>query len=102
MNMMLPAIIPAAGMVNNQDSRITLIMGQWVLCRPLTSPTPAIEPVTVCVVDTGTPHSVAAKMIAAALASAVQPSRVLRDVILVPMVVTMRQPPSSVPKLIIS
>lgn len=76
------------------------MVGQCVPPIPLTRPTPAIDPVTVCVVDTGTPNTVAARMVAAALVSAVQPLSVLSLVILFPIVLTIRHPPNNVPKLI--
>lgn len=98
--MMAPATNPVAGMVISHDNRINRIIGQFVPLRPLTRPVPAMAPVTVCVVDTGTPNSVAAKIMAAALVSAAHPRRELSVVILVPIVRTTRQPPASVPRLI--
>ena len=97
---MVPAAIPAAGIVSNQDKKIRLMTGQWVPPKPFTRPTPAMDPVTVCVVDTGIPYSVATKMMLAALASALQPLKGLRWVMLVPIVCTIRQPPKRVPRLI--
>ena len=47
---------------------------------------PAIEPVTVCVVETGIPKSVAAKIMAAAPVSAAHPRKGLSGVIFVPKV----------------
>ena len=64
---------PAAGMVSNQDKKMVLKVDHCVPLKPWISPTPAIDPVTVCVVETGMPKSVAAKMIAAAPVSAAHP-----------------------------
>ena len=47
---------PAAGTVSTHAKKIRRKIGQCVPFQPLTKPTPAIAPVTVCVVDTGTPH----------------------------------------------
>lgn len=94
--------MPAAGIVSIHDKRINLSIGQCVPLQPLTRPVPAMAPVTVCVVDTGTPNSVAARIIAAALVSAVHPRKLFNFVILLPMVWTIRHPPARVPKLMTS
>ena len=61
------------------------------------APTPMMQPVIVCVVDTGMPNSVAANNIIEPPVSAQQPWTGVNRVILLPMVRTMRQPPASVP-----
>src|SRR5205085_3141670 len=63
-------------------------------------PTPTIAPVMVCVVDTGMPNAVARNRVAAPPVSAQKPPTGLSFVMRVPIVLTMRQPPESVPKLI--
>lgn len=50
------------------------------------NPTPAMDPVTVCVVEKGTPKSVAAKITMAALVSGQHPFNVFNWVILFPIV----------------
>src|ERR1043166_10150123 len=67
-----------------------------------TEPTPMIEPVMVCVVDTGMPSEVARNSVAAPLADAQNPPTGRSLVIFMPMVLTMRQPPNSVPSPIAS
>ena len=61
------------------------------------APTPMIAPVMVCVVETGMPSQVARNSVIAPPVSAQKPcigvSRVIRE----PIVLTMRQPPNSVP-----
>ena len=59
-----------------------------------------IEPVIVCVVDTGMPSQVAANSVAEPPASAQKPCIGVSRVMFEPMVFTMRQPPISVPSAI--
>jgi hypothetical protein len=61
------------------------------------APTPTIDPVIVCVVDTGTPRYVAPNSVIAPPVSAQKPCIGVRRVIFEPIVCTMRQPPNSVP-----
>src|ERR1051326_774329 len=61
------------------------------------APTPTIEPVIVCVVETGVPVSVTYASVSAAALSAQNPPTGFSFVIRVPIVRTMRQPPESVP-----
>ena len=61
------------------------------------APTPIMQPVMVCVVDTGIPSSVAANSMIEPPVSAQQPWTGVNRVILLPMVWTMRQPPNRVP-----
>ena len=63
----------------------------------LAAPTPMIEPVIVCVVDTGMPSQVAANSVIEPPVSAQKPCIGVSRVIFEPMVFTMRQPPASVP-----
>jgi hypothetical protein len=63
-------------------------------------PTPMIEPVIVCVVDTGIPNSVAMNSEIAPPVSAAKPPIGFSLVMRWPIVFTMRQPPNSVPSAI--
>src|SRR4051812_31717441 len=65
----------------------------------VTDPTPAMEPAIACVVETGRPSRVGKKMEMAAPVSAQNPLRGLRRVSRDPMVLTIRHPPLSVPRL---
>jgi len=67
---------------------------------PLAVPTPRIEPVMACVVEIGMPPLVAMMMVLAAAASAQNPPTGVSRVMLEPMVLTIRQPPNIVPRLI--
>src|ERR1700690_646627 len=61
------------------------------------APTPMIEPVMVCVVDTGMPRLVAANSMTDPPVSAHAPLIGVNRVIFEPMVLTIRQPPAIVP-----
>ena len=63
----------------------------------LAAPTPMMQPVIVCVVDTGMPSSVAANSMIEPPVSAQKPCIGVSRVIFEPIVCTMRQPPTSVP-----
>jgi hypothetical protein len=63
-----------------------------------TDPTPKMAPVMVWVVDTGTPSAVARNKVIAPPVSAQKPPTGLSLVMRWPMVLTMRQPPNSVPR----
>src|ERR1041384_1376534 len=64
------------------------------------APTPTIDPVIVCVVDTGMPRYVAPNSVIAPPVSAQKPCIGVRRVIFDPIVFTMRHPPISVPSAI--
>src|ERR1041385_3249686 len=64
------------------------------------APTTTIEPVIVCVVETGVPVSVTYASVSAAALSAQKPPTGFSFVIRLPIVCTMRQPPESVPNAI--
>ena len=68
----------------------------------LAAPTPTMQPVMVCVVDTGMPSQVAVNSVIEPPVSAQNPCIGVRLVIFEPMVFTMRQPPASVPSPIIA
>ena len=63
-----------------------------------TEPTPTIAPVIVCVVDTGMPRPVARNSVIAPPVSAQKPPTGFSLVMRMPIVLTMRQPPNSVPR----
>lgn len=69
--------------------------------RPLVVPTPIMAPAIVCVVLTGMPDMVAQYKVTAPAVSAAKPPTGFRCVILDPMVLTIFQPPASVPMAII-
>ena len=96
--MIIAAIMAVVGTVRIQVKRILYIVPHAIPKKLRDKPTPTIEPVTVCVVETGTPRSVAAKMTAAAAASAQHPRNVFKCVIFLPIVCTIRHPPESVPR----
>ncbi len=80
-----------------QAVTISLATAQRTADTFFAAPTPMIEPVIVCVVETGMPRLVAANSMTEPAVSAHAPcigvSRVMRD----PIVRTIRQPPASVP-----
>ena len=63
-----------------------------------TLPVPTIDPVMVCVVETGTPSEVARNSEMAPLVSAQNPPTGASLVMRIPMVRTIRHPPESVPR----
>ncbi len=65
--------------------------------KPFSEPTPIIDPVTVCVVDTGIPRAVAVASVIALAVSEQKPLTGLSLVIFMPIVFTIRQPPKHVP-----
>ena len=66
----------------------------------LVTPTPIIEPVMVCVVETGILKCSVVNKVKAPADSATTPSKAVTFVILEPIVFTIFQPPLSVPKAI--
>src|SRR4051812_31826634 len=89
-----------AGIVKTQAQTILPATPQRTADIFCAEPTPTIAPVMVCVVDTGTPSAVATNSVIAPPVSAQKPPTGLSLVIFWPMVLTMRQPPNNVPKLI--
>ena len=65
---------------------------------PRVAPTPTMAPVMVCVVETGMPAAATARMVTPPPVSAQKPPMGYSLVRLWPMVRTMRQPPSAVPR----
>src|SRR5689334_5643094 len=66
----------------------------------VTEPTPTIAPVIVCVVETGTLRNVAVNSVIAPATSAQNPPTGFRCVRPMPIVLTIRQPPTAVPNAI--
>src|SRR5512143_2977173 len=93
-----PAVSAAPGIVKIQAQTILSVTPQRTADRRLAAPTPEMAPVMTWVVLTGTPAWVAKKMLMALAVSAQKPSIGRSLVIFWPMVLTMRQPPESVPK----
>src|ERR1700730_6678837 len=91
-------IAPAAGSVRTQATTMLLATFQRTADTLCAAPTPTIDPVMVCVVETGMPNQVAAKTVIAPPVSAQNPCTGVSRVILEPIVCTMRQPPNSVPR----
>src|SRR6187200_1472698 len=94
------AIAAAAGMVSTHAQTMRPATPHFTAENLLAEPTPTIEPVMVCVVDTGMPNAVAPKRVIAPAVSAQNPPTGCSLTILVPIVLTIRQPPESVPSAI--
>ena len=89
-----------AGMVKIQAQTILPATPQRTADIFCAEPTPTMAPVMVWVVDTGTPSALAMNRVMAPPVSAQKPPTGFNLVIFWPMVLTMRQPPNKVPKLI--
>ena len=94
------AISAEAGIVTTQAAMMLPATPQRTARTRCALPTPMIEPVIVCVVDTGIPKYVAMKSEIAPPVSAAKPPIGFSLVMRWPMVFTMRQPPKSVPNAI--
>src|SRR6185436_13772250 len=90
----------AAGMVRIQAQTMRPATPHFTADNLRVAPTPTIEPVIVCVVETGVPVSVTYARVNAAADSAQKPPTGFSFVMRVPIVRTMRQPPESVPNAI--
>src|SRR5688500_15752412 len=90
----------AAGIVRIQAQTMRPATPHLTADNLRVAPTPTIEPVIVCVVETGVPVMVTYASVSAAAVSAQKPPTGLSLVIRVPIVWTMRQPPDNVPKAI--
>ena len=91
---------PDAGIVKIQAQTIFFATPQRTAEKPFNEPTPTIAPVTVWVVETGMPNTVARARVKALAVSEQNPLTGLNFVIFIPMVLTMRQPPKQVPRAI--
>jgi hypothetical protein len=89
-----------AGIVKTQAQTMLPATPQRTAEAFCAEPTPTMAPVMVWVVETGTPQKLAISSVIAPPVSAQKPPTGLSLVIFWPMVLTMRQPPNSVPKLI--
>jgi hypothetical protein len=87
----------SVGKVMIQARTMSLATRQRTADARRAAPTPMIEPVMMCVVDTGIPSDVARNRVAAPPLSAQKLCTGVRRVMRVPRVRTMRQPPISVP-----
>src|SRR5450830_387638 len=96
----IAAMKAEAGMVKIQAHTILPATPQRTADIFCAEPTPTMAPVMVCVVETGTPRALAMNRVMAPPVSAQKPPTGLSFVIFWPMVLTMRQPPNRVPKLI--
>src|ERR1043165_3354667 len=89
--------MPAAGIVKIHAHTIRVATAHRMPRALVTEPTPMIAPVIVCVVDTGILRKVAVNSVIAPAISAQNPPTGLRCVSPMPMVLTIRQPPTAVP-----
>lgn len=97
----IPAAISAEiGMVIIQAQMILMVSPHRTADKRLVKPTPIMEPVMVCVVDTGMPKYWVKNNVIAPADSALTPSRGVIFVMRDPIVLTIFQPPESVPKAI--
>src|SRR5678815_3323135 len=87
----------AAGIVRSQAQTMRPATPHFTADNLRVAPTPTIEPVIVCVVETGVPVRVTYAKVSAAADSAQKPPTGFNFVMRVPIVCTMRQPPDSVP-----
>ncbi len=86
------------GMVKSHAQMMSPATPQRTAENFCAEPTPTIEPVMVWVVDTGMPRLVARNSVRAPLVEAQKPPTGFNLVIRMPMVLTIRQPPKSVPR----
>src|SRR5690348_93501 len=89
------------GMVSTHAHSRLMVTPQRTALSRLVAPTPMMEPVMVWVVLTGMPRASVMNRVMAPAVSALTPSKAVTLVIRLPMVLTMRQPPSMVPKLML-
>lgn len=89
---------PLTGMVSIQAQRRFTVTPQRTADKRLVAPTPMMDPVIVCVVETGIPICPVKNKVNAPAVSAATPSNGVTLVILVPIVFTIFHPPLMVPK----
>ena len=97
----MAAIAAETGIVRTQAHNKLMVTPQRTALNRFVAPTPMIEPVMVCVVETGIPIFETVNKVNAPAVSAQTPSSGVTFVILVPIVFTIFQPPINVPKPII-
>ena len=89
---------PLTGIVNIQAQSKFTVTPHLTADNRLVAPTPIMDPVMVCVVDTGIPIWPVKNKVNAPAVSAATPSSGVTFVIFVPMVFTICQPPLMVPR----
>ncbi len=94
------AISPAIGIVRTQAQTIRPATPHLTAENRFAVPTPTIDPVMVCVVETGIPAAVAPNSVIAPAVYAQNPPTGCNFTIFVPIVLTIRHPPESVPSAI--
>ena len=92
------AINAEIGIVIIQAHNRLIVTPHLTALKRLVAPTPIMEPVIVCVVDTGILKCSVKNKVMAPAVSAATPSKGVTLVIFVPMVFTIFQPPLIVPK----
>lgn len=88
------------GMVITHAQIILMVSPQRTADKRFVKPTPIIDPVMVCVVETGIPKYCVKSKVMAPEVSALKPSIGVILVILEPMVLTIFHPPDIVPRAI--
>ena len=88
------------GIVINQANTIDRAVLQLTAFTRIAVPTPIMEPLTTCVVDTGKCNKVAVKIVRAEFKSAAKPLILSSLKILLPTVAMIFQPPAAVPNAI--
>ena len=96
----MPEANALKGMVTNHANTMERATPQLTAFIRFAEPTPIIDPLTTCVVDTGKCKKVAVKIVIAEFKSAAKPFMVSNLKILVPIVEIIRQPPAAVPNAI--
>ena len=97
----MAATAPETGMVSIHAHKMLMVTPHLTALNRLVIPTPIIAPEIVCVVETGTPNPCETPYrVTAPAVSAATPSSGVILVILLPMVLTIFQPPIMVPKAI--
>src|SRR5690606_24692163 len=92
----MPPSTALTGIVNIQAHKRLIVTPQRTADTRLTTPTPIIEPVIVCVVDTGIPKCSVIPKVAAPAVSAATPSSGVTFGLFVPIVCAVFQPPLAV------
>ena len=96
----MPAIKAEIGIVITHAHKRLMVTPQRTALKRLVAPTPMIDPVMVCVVETGILKCSVRNKVMAPAVSAATPSSGVTLVIFVPIVFTIFQPPLNVPKAI--
>ena len=94
----MAANTPLTGMVNTQAHNKLVVTPHLTALNLLVAPTPMMDPVMVCVVETGIPICPVKKSVKAPAVSAATPSKGVTLVMREPIVLIIFQPPLMVPK----